>query len=136
MIRRPPRSTRSDTLFPYTTLFRSRHIVDAEADPAGGAGQHARRTAARGRGERHALSQAAFGRAVMDWAHAMPLAGLIGGLMIGLAAAVMLLGLGRIAGGSGLAARAADRQSVGAGKRVSGGVALGDLGVIKKKTQP
>src|SRR3546814_15525412 len=23
MIRRPPRSTRSDTLFPYTTLFRS-----------------------------------------------------------------------------------------------------------------
>src|SRR3546814_11081041 len=26
MIRRPPRSTRTDTLFPYTTLFRS--IVD------------------------------------------------------------------------------------------------------------
>src|SRR3546814_3408899 len=26
MIRRPPRSTRTDTLFPYTTLFRSRHI--------------------------------------------------------------------------------------------------------------
>src|SRR3546814_2442235 len=24
MIRRPPRSTRNDTLFPYTTLFRSR----------------------------------------------------------------------------------------------------------------
>src|SRR3546814_10283269 len=24
MIRRPPRSTRTDTLFPYTTLFRSR----------------------------------------------------------------------------------------------------------------
>src|SRR3546814_6202377 len=29
MIRRPPRSTRTDTLFPYTTLFRS-------GDPAGG----------------------------------------------------------------------------------------------------
>src|SRR3546814_7548191 len=28
MIRRPPRSTRTDTLFPYTTLFRS-HRVDA-----------------------------------------------------------------------------------------------------------
>src|SRR3546814_16487667 len=30
MIRRPPRSTRTDTLFPYTTLFRSigaRHVV-------------------------------------------------------------------------------------------------------------
>src|SRR3546814_7974167 len=25
MIRRPPISTRTDTLFPYTTLFRSRH---------------------------------------------------------------------------------------------------------------
>src|SRR3546814_13331753 len=30
MIRRPPRSTRTDTLFPYTTLFRSRkrHVGD------------------------------------------------------------------------------------------------------------
>src|SRR3546814_13391725 len=26
MIRRPPRSTRTDTLFPYTTLFRSQQI--------------------------------------------------------------------------------------------------------------
>ncbi len=37
---------------------------------------------------------------------AAPLAGLIGGLMIGLAAALMLLGNGRIAGVSGIAARA------------------------------
>src|SRR3546814_3688818 len=29
MIRRPPRSTRTDTLFPYTTLFRSRHHAAA-----------------------------------------------------------------------------------------------------------
>src|SRR3546814_3911878 len=29
MIRRPPRSTRTDTLFPYTTLFRSRTRVGA-----------------------------------------------------------------------------------------------------------
>src|SRR3546814_1612612 len=28
MIRRPPRSTRTDTLFPYTTLFRSKTIHD------------------------------------------------------------------------------------------------------------
>src|SRR3546814_18356385 len=28
MIRRPPRSTRTDTLFPYTTLFRSGTLVD------------------------------------------------------------------------------------------------------------
>src|SRR3546814_5749124 len=29
MTRRPPRSTRTDTLFPYTTLFRSYDVVDA-----------------------------------------------------------------------------------------------------------
>src|SRR3546814_13898397 len=28
MIRRPPRSTRTDTLFPYTTLFRSDRYAD------------------------------------------------------------------------------------------------------------
>src|SRR3546814_8096844 len=28
MIRRPPRSTRTDTLFPCTTLFRSRYLPD------------------------------------------------------------------------------------------------------------
>src|SRR3546814_5789812 len=36
MIRRPPRSTRTDTLFPYTTLFRSRTRL------AGGAGLRGR----------------------------------------------------------------------------------------------
>src|SRR3546814_9998022 len=30
MIRRPPRSTRTDTLFPYTTLFRSAVIDDQD----------------------------------------------------------------------------------------------------------
>src|SRR3546814_15072528 len=43
MIRRPPRSTRTDTLFPYTTLFRSYHerpagngrgCCDVHRDPA------------------------------------------------------------------------------------------------------
>lgn len=38
--------------------------------------------------------------------NAIPLQGLIGGLMIGTASAIMLLGLGRIAGVSGLAAQA------------------------------
>src|SRR3546814_1927419 len=43
MIRRPPRSTRTDTLFPYTTLFRSHRAQDvartverADAGAAGG----------------------------------------------------------------------------------------------------
>src|SRR3546814_3918404 len=35
MIRRPPRSTRTDTLFPYTTLFRSR----PPATPGGNCGE-------------------------------------------------------------------------------------------------
>src|SRR3546814_2125914 len=37
MIRRPPRSTRTDTLFPYTTLFRSALEVQGEQPcrPAG-----------------------------------------------------------------------------------------------------
>src|SRR3546814_12974299 len=37
MIRRPPRSTRTDTLFPYTTLFRSLPLAERVAamrDPA------------------------------------------------------------------------------------------------------
>src|SRR3546814_2000142 len=35
MIRRPPRSTRTDTLFPYTTLFRSR-VPPYDADGSQG----------------------------------------------------------------------------------------------------
>src|SRR3546814_9473264 len=42
MIRRPPRSTRTDTLFPYTTRFRSRRRVDAVAAAIGEASTHAR----------------------------------------------------------------------------------------------
>src|SRR3546814_2955300 len=43
MIRRPPRSTRTDTLFPYTTLFRSadaRHRVRHRREGAGSARRH------------------------------------------------------------------------------------------------
>src|SRR3546814_3337666 len=49
MIRRPPRSTRTDTLFPYTTLFRSRR---------GRAGQ--------GRGRRHAGDRRCRGQGEQD----------------------------------------------------------------------
>src|SRR3546814_4521440 len=34
MIRRPPRSTRTDTLFPYTTLFRSTAVVVQTSRPS------------------------------------------------------------------------------------------------------
>src|SRR3546814_2610708 len=35
MIRRPPRSTRTDTLFPYTTLFRSFDLVTGQRPNTG-----------------------------------------------------------------------------------------------------
>src|SRR3546814_10777861 len=40
MIRRPPRSTRTDTLFPYTTLFRSpeQRVRRAGEGPVGASG--------------------------------------------------------------------------------------------------
>src|SRR3546814_2209621 len=41
MIRRPPRSTRTDTLFPYTTLFRAL-VVARRGSAARGAGLSAR----------------------------------------------------------------------------------------------
>src|SRR3546814_16078792 len=34
MIRRPPRSTRTDTLFPYTTLFRSIYFNEVAVRPS------------------------------------------------------------------------------------------------------
>src|SRR3546814_7885670 len=53
MIRRPPRSTRTDTLFPYTTLFRSRRSLPAwRGVPAAFARRSSEATVRRGRGGR------------------------------------------------------------------------------------
>src|SRR3546814_15394248 len=67
MIRRPPRSTRTDTLVPYTTLFRSRSggaVSQGEGDRpdlrAGGAGADRR------------AGRAAGGVAVADMDHRIP----------------------------------------------------------------
>src|SRR3546814_15513210 len=67
MIRRPPRSTRTDTLFPYTTLFRS---FQFPADGAIGAGNILRRAV-------HQMQQhpAAFDMAEEAVAQAMALMG-------------------------------------------------------------
>src|SRR3546814_18012429 len=56
MIRRPPRSTRTDTPFPYTTLFRSplcRPRRSRAAHPAGGRRQPGRARVQRGGAGRH-----------------------------------------------------------------------------------
>lgn len=51
--------------------------------------------------------------------NAMPVEGIAGGLLIGLAAAIMLLGLGRIAGVSGMAARATGISDIGAPRGIA-----------------
>jgi uncharacterized protein len=51
--------------------------------------------------------------------YAMPVEGLVGGLLIGVSAAIMLLGLGRIAGVSGLVARATSIADTGAPRGVA-----------------
>ncbi len=51
--------------------------------------------------------------------NAMPVEGFMGGLLIGLAAAIMLLGLGRIAGVSGMAARATGIADSGAPRNIA-----------------
>src|SRR5881296_4785169 len=48
MIRRPPRSTRCCTLFPYTTLFRSHHVDEPRRNHEAG---HVHRVACRGSAE-------------------------------------------------------------------------------------
>src|SRR3546814_1416635 len=63
MIRQPPRSTRTDTLFPYTTLFRSQEITaNAEEDALtviANGGDRARRLNQQGQADRIAGSNAA-----------------------------------------------------------------------------
>lgn len=56
---------------------------------------------------------------ILAFPHAQPVEGLIGGLMIGVAAAIMLIGLGRIAGVSGLAARATGIADSGAPRTIA-----------------
>src|SRR3546814_12840287 len=51
MIRRPPRSTRTDTLFPYTTLFRSALSKDFEAKWKGRLADAAGKSGAEGIGQ-------------------------------------------------------------------------------------
>src|SRR3546814_6095559 len=81
MIRRPPRSTRTDTLFPYTTLFRSRSendylyeidvahpltIVDMRSGGARAPGRTHRQVPAGSRGARLALPSG-HGHYVGNW---------------------------------------------------------------------
>src|SRR3546814_2114394 len=64
MIRRPPRATRTDTLFPYTTLFRSRGGEGAEAPRPR---THRRRNGARAVSGNDAFARAALRAEAVQW---------------------------------------------------------------------
>src|SRR3546814_12848977 len=130
MIRRPPRSTRTDTLFPYTTLFRSRH-----ADPAaratrrspGGRARFARRLPSRRTPRRRGRVRGTGGAAAAPEPDGdLPEGGcrspVVGGRAEGPAQA---------GGGQGPWRR--DRQSVVEGKRVCVRVDIGGRRNHKKK---
>src|SRR3546814_11868200 len=62
MIRRPPSSTRTDTLFPYTTLFRSLGVVDVTSrlQAVPGPGGHETRLVGSGTAQMVRLDNAFF----------------------------------------------------------------------------
>src|SRR3546814_2457304 len=62
MIRRPPSSTRTDTLFPYTTLFRSLGVVDVTSrlQAVPGPGGHGTRLVGSGTAQMVRLDNAFF----------------------------------------------------------------------------
>src|SRR3546814_1695887 len=68
MIRRPPRSTRTDTLFPYTTLFRSQRRQGGLGGIAGQQ-QRARRHCCRQRRERDLAWIAEWGEVGVEELH-------------------------------------------------------------------
>src|SRR3546814_15499003 len=125
MIRRPPRSTRTDTLFPYTTLFRSpaqapRSRSGGACRAAGGGGVRlrlvAKDAAAPGRDGRERLCANRYFRRVPA--------------RIGAGAGGGDAGRERHPAGRGFHA---DRKSVVAGQRVSVRVGLGGSRIIKKQ---
>src|SRR3546814_16217167 len=112
MIRRPPRSTRTDTLFPSTTLFRSRWAAAVRPVPqARRRGRAVRR--ARRRKERRALEMS---RSSPDW-----IRGCRSTVLVATSEERTAL------------RQAQDRKSVGKGKSVSVRVDLGGRRNIKKK---
>src|SRR3546814_10859596 len=67
MIRRPPRSTRTDTLFPYTTLFRSENGSTLPQHQGLGDARWIRHRTSSGKGGNGSLTRLAFLREVHAW---------------------------------------------------------------------
>src|SRR3546814_16107747 len=116
MIRRPPRSTRTDTLVPYTTLFRSQpRVRAASAKAIAVASPLARITVAEGGSTANMRSASPFS----FWEE------LLETFLKPLINFPMLT--------PPLSARSQDRKSVVSGKSVSVRVDLGGSRIIKKK---
>src|SRR3546814_18585589 len=124
MIRRPPRSTRTDTLFPYTTLFRSRGRVAARTRPQAVAADSPLRRAAQHR-PAGACDPAELGDEARYGAMVPRM----------VAAAPHLARDVAIDAGGGGHRPGADRKSVGEGKSVCVRLELGGCRIIKKKKQ-
>src|SRR3546814_20795246 len=116
MIRRPPRSTRTDTLFPYTTLFRSTEYPYRRETAGRRALQRTRPASGRVRPADRAAQRRLFARRFeRRCALRRPLA---------------RSGSGRAGGAE---CPPGDRKSVVEGKSVSGRVGLGGRRNVKKK---
>src|SRR3546814_19864209 len=118
MIRRPPRSTRTDTRFPYTTLFRSRKAATTAPAPATNAPPTLANTPMPPPGNTAALAAAGLTVATMA---GNPVADAPGVLLPATDAAA-------------LRGEQIDRKRVGEGKRVSVSVDLGVRRMLQKNT--
>src|SRR3546814_3693403 len=84
MIRRPPRSTRTDTLFPYTTLFRSAFVLFAGPALLG--------LALLGRLDALAVLPGEFGRLAVAAGYPLPIGWLVLEVLAGLFVGALLGG--------------------------------------------
>src|SRR3546814_12307028 len=105
MIRRPPRSTRTDTLFPYTTLFRS--LDGSQAPRTGGANGRPQKS------EGQVIAEAQRRAGIMAYG------GENGGGVGGAVAAATGLSMGGGAGGQGAQLIGASADGDGQGDRKS-----------------
>src|SRR3546814_13846983 len=119
MIRRPPRSTRTDTLFPYTTLFRSaRSEIELQVDANLRLSQENEELRTMLHSVLRSIEQKTHMKALQD---------------LEARVSALVAGAGTVAEAS--APEAKERKSVGEGKRGSGRDELGGRRIIKKKQQ-
>src|SRR3546814_19287054 len=143
MIRRPPRSTRTDTLFPYTTLFRA--LRQARDQIWREMQRGSRRSDSPFPLREHGLiilTVPTVGRALArdigrQWHGPGPFKQNFNRLIaFEISYYAAIFGSFRSKGGDALTAVDPDRKSVVSGKSVSGGVGFGGSRILTKKKTP